>query len=136
MKGYRLETIDATISDAVKTAILATIEAHQTAWNQGDLEGLLSGYRQDEQLRYAFGGDIYRGYPAIKTRFLESYPDPDQMGELTFSNLEVTPFTAQHALGFGRWTIDNGGTQTGLFTLELHKFGDAWKIVSDHTSTA
>jgi len=45
--------------------------------------------------------------------------------------------SADHALVFGRFTLKReADSPTGLFTLHLQKIDGAWKIMSDHTSTA
>jgi ketosteroid isomerase-like protein len=58
------------------------------------------------------------------------------MGQLQFSELQVTPLASNAAFVRGAWklTMTDGKTPHGLFTLLFRKFPDGWKIVHDHTS--
>ena len=59
------------------------------------------------------------------------------MGELTFSNIEVSTLAPNSALAFGGWHLKRGGeTFSGLFTLIFRKTPEGWRIVHDHTSSA
>jgi len=58
------------------------------------------------------------------------------MGQLRFSDLELTPLAPDAAFVRGEWklTMKDDKTPHGLFTLLFRKFSDGWKIVHDHTS--
>ena len=59
------------------------------------------------------------------------------MGTLTFSEIEVTPLSADSALVLGRWTLQRANDKPhGRFTLIFKRLPDGWRIVHDHTSAA
>ena len=99
-----------------------------------------AGLLEEQELRFASGGDVKRGYQATLDGYLSRYPDKAAMGHLEFTQLEITTIGLQDALVFGRWTLnrtqDNSPeTLGGLFSLHMRKRNGAWKIMSDHTSS-
>ena len=59
------------------------------------------------------------------------------MGELTFSDVDVTVLSDDAALVFGRWRlIKDDEEPSGLYTLLFRKTDQGWKIVHDHSSSA
>lgn len=129
-------SIDAKFNaDAIVHSIQTILESHEAAWNAGDIQSLLSGYKNDENLRYASGAEVLRGYNAVRARFLREYPDVDAMGSLSFDEIEVTPLSTSKVMTFGRWRIQKkSGTVEGLFTLLFDSSDGQWLIVNDHTS--
>ena len=113
------------------------LAAQQRAWNHGDIAGYMQGYWQSPQLRFASGGSITHGYDETLQRFSSRYADRAAMGRLEFELLELLITGEQHAMVFGRWTLQRASDRpNGLFTLMLQKFPDGWKITRDHTSSA
>jgi beta-aspartyl-peptidase (threonine type) len=59
-----------------------------------------------------------------------------EMGQLTFRELEIELLGPDSAVVRGRWqlrrTKDNPG---GLFTLIFKRLPEGWRIVHDHTSS-
>jgi len=97
----------------------------------------MEDYLKDENLRFASGGNIRRGWQATIDRYKESYPDKAAMGRLTFTDLEINVITAKDALVFGRWKLDRAeDTPNGLFSLYMREQDGKWVIISDHTSSA
>ncbi len=120
----------------IKTHILQMLDAQDTAWNQGDIDGFMGYYLKSGDLRFASGGQVKRGWQATLDNYKTRYPDQQAMGTLEFKNLEIKVLSADYAQVFGRWQLtrkpDNPG---GLFTLLLNKQNGKWVIVSDHTSS-
>jgi ketosteroid isomerase-like protein len=59
------------------------------------------------------------------------------MGVLSFSNVEITPVSADAAVVLGRWQLKRAQDQPhGYFTLIFRKTTEGWRIVHDHTSAA
>jgi hypothetical protein len=60
------------------------------------------------------------------------------MGELTFTDLEITPLDARFATVTGRFHLARstaaGGDAQGIFSLVFEKTAAGWKIILDHTS--
>lgn len=117
--------------------IISVIDAQQSAWNSGDIEGFMEGYQRGDGLRFASGGKVNTGWQPTLDGYLTRYPDRATMGELAFTDLEVTPLDADDALVFGRWALKRETDRpNGLFTLHFKKVDGEWRIVSDHTSSA
>lgn len=117
--------------------ISKTLTRQSKAWSAGDIDAFMQDYWKSDDLRFASGGTVKRGWQTTSDRYKTRYPDKATMGSLAFSDLEVEVLAPTHALVFGRWTLTrDGDAPTGLFTLHMEKQNGAWKIVSDHTSSA
>ncbi|NQD35840.1 DUF4440 domain-containing protein [Permianibacter sp. IMCC34836] len=119
-----------------EAAIRAVLMNQQAAWNRGDIDGYLSGYWQSPKLRFASGAEVTYGYAETAARYRQRYDSKAKMGELKFELLEVQQLGEHSALVFGRWQLTRATDQPhGLFTLELEKFAEGWKVTRDHTSS-
>jgi ketosteroid isomerase-like protein len=117
--------------------ILAVMHRAEADWNAGDLEGYMDSYRRSDELRFAGGGGIKRGWDEVLESYRQAYPDSASMGRLHFSDLDVTPLGPDAALVVGRWRIERGPEQPhGVYTLIMRRFDEGWRIVHDHTSAA
>jgi ketosteroid isomerase-like protein len=105
------------------------------AWNAGDIEGYMKGYRNSPQLKFVSGSNVTRGWQPTLERYKKNYDSKAKMGVLSFSDLEITILSKDSAVVLGTWTLrrekDNPG---GKFTLIFRKFKEGWRIVHDHTS--
>lgn len=120
-----------------EAAILALLEAQDTAWNRGDIEGFMAGYLRSPDLRFASGGNITRGWDETLARYKARYGTGAEMGTLTTSDHEIEILSADAAIAHGKWQLDWQGKQPwGLYTLVLRKAGGEWQIVSDTTTAA
>lgn len=116
--------------------IARRLMAQQDAWNRGDIEAFMSGYWKSDDLRFASGGTVTRGWQATLDRYRKRYDSREKMGKLSFSDLSVSILCENAALAFGRWKIEReGDAPGGLFTLLYRKIGGEWLIVHDHTSS-
>jgi len=122
--------------DDMKKAIRDLLLTQQTAWNKGDLEGFMTGYWKSEKLTFFSGKDVRQGWQATFDRYKARYQAPGtEMGQLTFSDLDVDLVGPDVATVRGRWKLDRKtDTLEGLFTLVVKKLPDGWRIVHDHTS--
>jgi beta-aspartyl-peptidase (threonine type) len=92
-------------------------------------------YLKSDELTFSSGGKITRGWTATLNRYRERYPTPDKMGQVNFTNLEVTPLGDSAAMVLGQWNLERTSEPlSGNFTLVVRKFDDRWLIVHDHTS--
>lgn len=120
-----------------EAAILALLEAQDTAWNQGDIEGFMAGYLRSPDLRFASGGNITRGWDETLARYKARYGTGAEMGTLTTSDHEIEILSPDAAIAHGKWQLDWQGKQPwGLYTLILRKTDGEWRIVSDTTTAA
>lgn len=104
-----------------------------TAWNTGDLDAFMEPYWHSPYLTFSSGGTITRGWQAMKRRYLKNYPTRDDMGTLSFSELEIQSTGADAAFVLGRWRLDFEQPVGGVFTLVLRRILGDWVIVHDNT---
>ena len=110
----------------------------QTAWNRGDLVAFTSYYEDSPDTTF-IGNEVVRGgTKAILDRYRRRYPNPEAMGTLTFSEIEIRNLAPGVALTTGKYELKRtpagGGAASGRFTLILRRTPGGWKIIHDHTS--
>ena len=121
-----------------RAEILAVLNAQADAWNRGDLDAFVTGYRRSEETVFAGGDKVHRGFDAMVRRYRDAYPTREKMGRLTFSRIAFEQQDSDHAVMTGSWELDLAGADKrpgGVFTLIWRKFAEGWKIVHDHTSS-
>lgn len=119
------------------SAIQAVIEAQRDAWNKGDIAGYMDGYERSETTVFVSGDTITRGWQTVLERYKKGYDTREKMGQLTFSDLEVTMLSKDAAVVVGRWLLKRVNDEPhGRFTLIFKKTKQGWRIIHDHTSSA
>jgi ketosteroid isomerase-like protein len=121
----------------VELDVVKVLVAQEKAWNAGDLEGYLKGYKDSPDTLF-IGRQVSKGYAQILDDYRHNYSTRASMGTLTFSELEVHPLSDTFSVCLGKYHLDRskkeGGPADGMFSLVLEKTGDGWKIVLDHTT--
>jgi ketosteroid isomerase-like protein len=121
---------------AMETEVSEVILKGEASWNEGSIEGYMETYWKSPELRFASGGQVTFGWQKTLDGYLKRYPDRAAMGRLVFSDLEIRVLSSDVALAFGTWRLERDHDQPhGLFTLQLHRFEEGWRIVHDHTSS-
>jgi ketosteroid isomerase-like protein len=118
-------------------AVRAVIEAQQAAWNRGDIDGFMDGYERAETTTFVSGDELTRGWQTVLERYKRRYSSPQQMGTLTFSDLDIQPLAPSYIVADGRWRLalkDN--SPHGRFTLIFRQTGGGWRVVHDTTTSA
>jgi ketosteroid isomerase-like protein len=122
-------------SDRIIAAVRAVLDAQVNAWNRGDIEGYMAGYRRSEETVFVSGDSLTRGWQTVLARYKKNYDSREKMGTLTFSDLEITPIGSDAAIAVGRWHLQRVKDEPhGRFTLIFRKTRQGWRIVHDHTS--
>ncbi|HWT64861.1 MAG TPA: nuclear transport factor 2 family protein [Terracidiphilus sp.] len=124
--------------------IRAAIAAQADAWNRGDIPIFMQSYEDSPDTTF-IGQSVGRGYQPILQRYQKSYSNREQMGTLTFSDIDVRllPSGCGHseiALVTGRFHLDRAthgeaAKDDGIFSLVWRKGPHGWKIILDHTSS-
>ena len=117
--------------------IQSVLNAQQEAWNRGDIDAFMNGYARSPSPIFVSGDEVQRGWDTVRERYRKKYSDRTKMGTLTFTEIEVTPLSADSALVLGRWRLQRANDQPhGRFTLAFERLAEGWRIILDHTSAA
>jgi len=123
---------------ATRQAIAKVLATQMAAWNKGDVAGFMVGYWHSDSLVFIGKKGLTYGWQPTLDSYRKSYPDAAQMGQLDFSNLRITPLSADVAQVVGRWHLARPGAATGdlqgHFLLIFRRIGGQWVIVADHSS--
>jgi len=128
---------------ADETAIRAAIQTQADAWNRADIPAFMQTYENSPETTF-IGQNLRKGYEPILQRYTQSYKNPEQMGKLTFSDIDIRllPSGCGHseiALVTGKFHLQRtahgeAAKDNGIFSLVWRKGPQGWKIVLDHTS--
>ena len=127
-------------SEATRAA-RALLETQRDAWNRGDLDAFMLGYWKNDDLRFASGDNLQRGFATTLDRYRRTYRDRGAMGTLAFDLVEVRALGPDAVYVFGKWSLARtqdapGAGPRGLFTLIVERKDGRWVITRDHTSAA
>ncbi len=116
--------------------IRKVLDDQNVAWNKGDLEGFMKGYWKSKDLTFVSGKDVTRGWDDTLARYQKRYQaEGTEMGQLTFSGVEVKLLAPGVSLVTGKWELKLAKeTVGGRYSLIVKKLDAGWKIVHDHTS--
>ncbi|PYT35097.1 MAG: DUF4440 domain-containing protein [Acidobacteria bacterium] len=118
-------------------AIRKVLDRQTEAWNKGDLEGYMQGYRKSPDLTFYSGGTITSGWEATLARYRKRYQsEGKEMGRLDFPEEAIDLLGPDAALVRGRWrlALSGGKEMSGLTTVILKRLPEGWRIVHDHSS--
>lgn len=126
-----------------EAAIREAITAQAEAWNRDDIPGFMQAYENSPETTF-IGATVRKGYGPILERYRKSYTNHQQMGTLTFSEVEVRLLPSscgknEFAVVTGRFHLErtNKGEvkkDDGVFSLVWRNGPQGWKILLDHTS--
>ena len=126
-----------------EAAIRAAVQSQAEAWNRGDIPAFMQVYEKSPETTF-IGTNIGKGYERILERYQKNYSTREQMGTLSFRDLDVRMLPgscgkAEFAVVTGRFHLQRTqrGEATkddGVFSLVWRKGPQGWKIVLDHTS--
>jgi ketosteroid isomerase-like protein len=126
-----------------EAAIRAAIAEQAAAWNRADIPAFMKTYEDSPETTF-IGSTVRKGYGPILERYKRAYATPEQMGTLTFSNVDVRMLPGscggvEYAVVTGNFHLERAarGEATkddGIFSLVWHKGPVGWKIVLDHSS--
>lgn len=124
-------------ADSFDEPIRRVLSDQVAAWNRGDIDAFMQGYDNSPNTVF-IGKTLLRGYEAVRRRYHEHYPTPEDMGTLTFSDVSVNLLGADYASVTGAFHLARqasaGGNASGVFSLLFRRTPAGWKIILDHTS--
>ena len=123
--------------------IRAVMNAQTAAWNRADITAFMQPYENSQETTF-IGAKVRKGYGPILERYKTAYTTAEQMGKLTYGDLEVRLLKSscgheEFAVVTGTFHLDRTAKgeakkDDGIFSLVWRKGADGWKIVLDHTS--
>jgi len=126
-----------------EATIRASITAQADAWNRADIPGFMKWYEHSPETTFV-GATIGKGYEKILERYQKNYSTKEQMGTLTFHDIEVRLLPgscgkAEFAVMTGRFHLERtqkgeAKKDDGIFSLVWRKGPQGWRIVLDHNS--
>jgi uncharacterized protein (TIGR02246 family) len=126
-----------------ESAIRSVMAAQVAAWNRGDIPAFMQAYEDSPETTF-IGATLRKGYQPILAHYLKAYSSPEQMGTLSFGDLEVRLLPdscgkAELAVVTGTFHLERTAKgearkDDGIFSLVWRKGPQGWKILLDHTS--
>ena len=127
-----------------EASIRSVLEEQVAAWNRGDIPAFMASYEDSPETTFVGATSVNKGFQPILERYRQSYANRDQMGTLTFKDLDVRLLppasgVTEYAVVTGRFHLERNtkGAATkddGIFSLVWHKGPEGWKILLDHTA--
>jgi len=124
-------------------AIHQVMDQQTAAWNRGDVEEFMRSYKDAPDTTFV-GASVRKGYRTILESYRKHYATKEQMGRLTYAELDVRLLPdaggeVRYAAVTGRFHLDRSAhgeaaRDDGVFSLLWEKTADGWKIILDHTS--
>jgi uncharacterized protein (TIGR02246 family) len=119
----------------LEAEVRAVIDDQAAAWNRGDIAAFMESYWKSGETTFVGAGGVLHGWKPVLERYQRMYPTRAAMGTLSFSKLEIRPECPDSAYVIGEFQLQRAAdTLSGVFTLELRKFPEGWKITVDHST--
>jgi hypothetical protein len=115
--------------------IVQCMVAQEKSWNDENIDAFMIPYWHSDSLLFIGKRGLTRGWQATLDNYKKSYPNPEAMGTLRFTNLEIEIWDNQRASVIGKWELlRTHDTLAGHYSLIWEKKMGQWFIVSDHSS--
>ena len=120
---------------AERATILDTVATMQAAWNRGDYEGYMQGFKNPDVI-FVSGGKIKNGWQGALDDYIRNYgPTPDSRGTLTFYDMTVEFLSPDAAQLIGHYRLDRPERpMEGINTRLFRKIDGRWVIALNHVS--
>jgi ketosteroid isomerase-like protein len=126
-----------------EAAIRSAIQQQVEAWNRADIPAFMQAYEDSDETTF-IGLNLRKGYQPILKRYEENYTSREQMGTLSFKDIDIRLLPngcgkTELALATGRFHLERtthgpAAKDDGIFSLVWRKGPHGWKIILDHTS--
>ena len=123
-------------SPTARREINQVLATQTAAWNRGDVDTFMQGYWHSDSLVFIGKNGMTYGWQPTLDNYRRSYPGASAMGQLTFSDLHITPLGSTVAQVVGRWHLarPTAGDLQGQYLLIFRRINGQWVIVADHSS--
>jgi uncharacterized protein (TIGR02246 family) len=133
-----------TTSQTDEAEIRSAIEAQAAAWNRADIPAFMAFYEDSPETTFVGATTVNKGFQPILERYKKGYSTPEQMGKLTFTNLDVRLLheasgAVEFAVVTGKFHLERAAKgeakkDDGIFSLVWRKSAGGWTIILDHTA--
>jgi len=117
-------------------AIRKVMADQADAWNQGNIDGFMKGYWNNDSLVFVGQNGLTYGYAQTLSNYKKHYATPEKMGKLFFTLLSIRQLSPEYCFVLGKWLLKRqaAGDIGGTYSLLFRKIDGRWMIVVDHTS--
>lgn len=118
-----------------RSAILRVVGRMESAWNRGDFEGYMAGFKKPDVV-FISGGKFQDGWQGTLDHYVRDYGgSPERRGQLHFYNMKVEMLSGDAAMLVGQYRLVRGSRLTqGVNTRLFRKIAGHWLITMNHVS--
>ena len=118
-----------------RSAIVATIQRMESAWNRGDFRGYMTGFKNPDVVFFS-GGKFQACWQGTLDHYVRDYGgSSERRGQLHFYNMKVDILAPDAAMLVGQYRLVRGTRVTeGVNTRLFKKFHGRWLITMNHVS--
>jgi ketosteroid isomerase-like protein len=116
-------------------AITKILNQQVEQWNNGNLQGYMKGYWENDSLLFIGKSGPKFGFATTLANYQKGYPDTLAMGKLTSTILSIKKLAKNYYFITGKWYLTRSiGDLKGYYTLLFKKINNKWCIIVDHSS--
>jgi uncharacterized protein (TIGR02246 family) len=145
MRPYLLALVLATITCAKppdfdpareEYAIRQLIAGMESAWNRGDFEGYMAGFKNPDVI-FVSRGEFQKGWQGTLDHYVRDYGGaPERRGRLHFSDIRIEMLGPDAAQLISRYRLERPQSpQDGINTRLMRKVEGRWVIALNHVSS-
>ena len=133
--GLLLLTSNSFSQQKTERKLRKVLEVQQKSWNNGDIEGFMTTYWNNDSLMFIGKTGVTYGWQNTLNNYKKGYPDKAAMGTLNFNLISIKKVSRKYYSIIGKWHLTReAGDLQGHFTLLLKKIHRHWFIIQDHSS--
>jgi uncharacterized protein (TIGR02246 family) len=120
-------------------AISSALTNMDDRWNAHDIDGFMSIFWKSTQLLVVVQAEQFQGWETLYDTYKRGYPDPNAMGTIEPSRVQIKLVKPDFAIAVNWWTVSYSNSKVrvvGNTTMDLQKLQDGWKIVMAHSTVA
>ncbi len=119
----------------IKREIETALAEMNRYWNNGDLDKYMNYYANTDKVTMQSSDSRYYGFKTIRSLFVNTIPDKDRRGDLSFSEEEIHVLSKNSVYVIGKFilTFEDGRKREGYYTIVMKKLKEGWKIVHDQS---
>lgn len=133
--GCRFETVP---EENVEVSVETMLDRMAEAWNDGDLDGVMSFYADAASTTLVTPEGPVFGRDAIRAVYAPWFDTGARRPRVRFEEIQVRTLPPLVGIVTGRRVVRSTSLDSGAgwFTLVVRRVGDGWRIVHDHPDFA